>query len=240
MYSTCRAMSPIRLANVPEPEPGGEARTRMRKPSEFSSMYLSSAIAAASNFYLVFSPSSSLVAMVRKRSTSRSTTTAYSPSFPPKCSYTTGLDTPARAATSSMDVPSRPRSANSLRPMSSSCSLRSLPVILFRLGPAGWLVTTPSWRPGGNSANRVGRVGRPAGGHRAEPAGAAGLLGGQPPRIGPADVVCPAELLGQPDAARRDVDLALEHAVPGAGRIGMVQVVPGLAEGQDRQPGDVP
>ena len=58
----------------------------MRNPSVFSSMYLSRAIAAASNFSLVSSPSSSLVAMVRKRSTSRSTTTAYSPSFPPKCS----------------------------------------------------------------------------------------------------------------------------------------------------------
>src|SRR6266571_4459865 len=127
MYSTCRAISLIRLANVPEPEPGGESRTRMRKPSEFSSMYRSSKIAAASNFSLVSSPSSSVVAMVRKRSTSRSTTTAYSPSFPPKCSYTTGLDTPARAATSSMEVPSRPRSAKSLRPMSSSCSLRSFP-----------------------------------------------------------------------------------------------------------------
>jgi hypothetical protein len=38
------------------------------------------------NLAMVSSPSSSLVAMVRKRSTSRSTTTAYSPSLPPKCS----------------------------------------------------------------------------------------------------------------------------------------------------------
>src|SRR5713101_9336459 len=144
MYSTWLAMSLIRLPKVPEPEPGGESRTRIRKPSVFSSM----------------------------------------------------------------EVPSRPRSANSLRPMSSSCCLRSLPVILFRLGPAGWLVTTPSWRSAGNSANRVSHPGRPAGGHRAELAGAAGLLGGQPLLIWPADVVCPAELLGQPDAAGRDVDLA--------------------------------
>src|SRR5712691_8978693 len=210
MYSTWLAISLIRLPKVPEPEAGWESRTRIR------------------------------VAIPSSRSTSRSTTTAYRPSLPPKCSYTTGLDTPACAAISSMEVPSRPRSANSLRPMSSSCCLRSLPVILFRLGPAGWLVTTPSWRSAGNSANRVSHPGRPAGGHRAELAGAAGLLGGQPLLIWPADVVCPAELLGQPDAAGRDVDLALEHAVPGAGRIGMVQVVPGLAEGQDRQPGDVP
>src|ERR1022692_1096962 len=139
-----------------------------------------------------------------------------------------------------MEVPSRPRSANSLRPMSSNCCLRSLPVILFRLGPAGWLVTAPSWRPRGKSANRAGRLGRPAPGHRAELAGAAGLLAGQSFLVRPADVVDPAELLGQPDGPGGDVDLALEHAVPGAGGVGMVQVVPGLAERQDRQPGDVP
>src|ERR1700729_4339407 len=43
-----------------------------------------------------------------------------------------------------MEVPSRPRSANSRRPMSSSCSRRSLPVILLRPDPEGWLVTGPS------------------------------------------------------------------------------------------------
>lgn len=37
---------------------------------------------------------------------SRSTTTAYSPSLPPKCSYTTGLDTPACEAISSTEVAS--------------------------------------------------------------------------------------------------------------------------------------
>src|SRR5712691_9933201 len=130
MYSTWLAISLIRLPKVPEPEAGWESRTRIR------------------------------VAIPSSRSTSRSTTTAYRPSLPPKCSYTTGLDTPACAAISSMEVPSRPRSANSLRPMSSSCCLRSLPVILFRLGPAGWLVTTPSWRSAGNSANRVSHPGR--------------------------------------------------------------------------------
>src|SRR5713101_4088138 len=214
MYSTWLAISLIRLPNVPDPDPGGESRTRMRNQSVFSSMYLSSAIAAASNFSLVSSPSRSLVAMVRKRSTSRSTTTAYSPSFPPKCSYTTGLDTPACAAISSMEVPSRPRSAKSLRPMSSSCCLRSLPVILFRLGPAGWLVTAPSCRPDGNSANRVGCPGCPACGHRAELPRAPGLLRGQPRLVGPADVVRPAQFLGQPDAASGDVDLPLQHTVP--------------------------
>ena len=38
--------------------------------------------------------------------TSRSTTTAYRPSLPPKCSYTIGLLTWALAAISSTDVPS--------------------------------------------------------------------------------------------------------------------------------------
>ena len=86
MYSTWLAMSLIRLAKVPEPDEGFESRTRIRKPSELSSMYLSSSTAATSNFSMVSSPPSSRVAMVMKRSTSRSTTTAYSPSFPPKCS----------------------------------------------------------------------------------------------------------------------------------------------------------
>ena len=48
------------------------------------------------------------VTMSSSRRISRSTTTAYSPSLPPKCSYTTGLDTPAFAAISSTDVPSKP------------------------------------------------------------------------------------------------------------------------------------
>ena len=43
--------------------------------------------------------------MSRSVRTSRSTTTAYSPSLPPKCSYTTGLDTDAREAISSTVVP---------------------------------------------------------------------------------------------------------------------------------------
>src|SRR6185312_17488770 len=47
------------------------------------------------------------------------------------------------------------------------------------------------------------------------------------------------ELFGQPDAAGGDVDLALEHAVPGARRVRVVQVVPRLAEREHGQPGDV-
>ena len=56
MYSTWLAMSLIRLPKVPDPEAGCESRTRMRKPSESSSMYLSRTTAAASNFSLVCSP----------------------------------------------------------------------------------------------------------------------------------------------------------------------------------------
>ena len=57
----------------------------------------------------------------------------------------------------------------------------------------------------------------------------------EPVPLGPADVGGPAEPLEQPDGARRDVQLAAVHAVPGAGRIGVVAVVPGLAHAQDRQ-----
>ena len=39
-------------------------------------------------------------------SISRSTMTAYSPSLPPKCSYTIGLEIFARSAISSTEVPS--------------------------------------------------------------------------------------------------------------------------------------
>ena len=38
--------------------------------------------------------------------------------------------------------------------MTSSCSLRSLPVILLRPDPEGWLVTDPSCQPAGKSANQ--------------------------------------------------------------------------------------
>ena len=55
----------------------------------------------------------------------------------------------------------------------------------------------------------------------------------------PAHVVHPADLLDQPDDPGRGVDLAAQHAVPGAGRVGVVQVVPGLAHRRDREPPDV-
>src|SRR5215472_13951046 len=174
------------------------------------------------------------VAVVSSRSTSRSTTTAYRPSLPPKCSYTTGLDTPACAAISSTEVPSKPRSANSLRPMSSNCSRRSLPVMRFRLLPAVGLVTHPSSRSCRRPVTRL-YLGHRAQRHVALP----GEPGGQPPLVRPPDVPGPAELLGPPDDPGADVDLALERPVPSTRRITMVQVVPGLAEGRNGQPGDV-
>jgi hypothetical protein len=77
-------------------------------------------------------------------------------------------------------------------------------------------------------------------GHGAELAACTCLLAGQPGLVRPPDVKGPAEFLGEPDHSRGDVDLAFEHAMTPAGRVGMVQVVPRLAEGQDREPGDVP
>src|SRR5580693_79923 len=211
----------------------------MRKPSALSSMYWSSFTAAASNFSLVLPPSTrSVVAIVSRRSTSRSTTTAYRPSLPPKCSYTTGFETSAWAAISSIEVPSNPRSANSLRPMSSSCSRRSLPVILLRPDLCGWEFTGSSLRLRGHGATYLsGALHR----HRAElPGGRGRALGREPVLVGPAHVVGPAQLLQRPDDARAGVELALQRSVPGAGGVGVVQVVPGFAERGDREPGDVP
>src|ERR1700691_935867 len=112
--------------------------------------------------------------------------------------------------------------------MPSSCSRRSLPVILLRPEPdGGWLVTGPSCQLAGSSANRAGHGPLC---HGAPLSGSAGLLAGQPGLVRPADVVDPAELLGHPDQPGGDVDLSLEHPVPGAGRVGVVQVVPGLTE----------
>src|SRR5262245_427211 len=56
---------------------------------------------------------------------------------------------------------------------------------------------------------------------------------------GPPHRADPAELLEDPNAPCREVDLALEHSVARAGGVGVVQVVPGLTEGRDRQPPDV-
>src|SRR5258706_6220215 len=82
----------------------------------------------------------------------------------------------------------------------------------------------------------VNRYAHRAPGHGAELADGAHLLAGQPGLIRPPDIPYPAELLGYPDGARGDVDLPLEHAMPRAGRVGMMQVVPRLAERQHGQP----
>src|SRR5580658_7838711 len=118
--------------------------------------------------------------------------------------------------------------------MSSSCSRRSLPVILLRPEPdGGWLVTGPSCQPADKSANPAGHG--PLG-HGAELPRAAGLLPGKPGLVRPSVLVVPFELLGSPNEPGGDVGLTLLHPVSRAGRGGVVQVVPGLAEGKDSQP----
>src|SRR6266516_4250506 len=176
------------------------------------------------------------VAVVSSRSTSRSTTTAYSPSLPPKCSYTTGVDTPACAAISSIEVPSNPRSANRRRPMLSSCSRRSFPVILLR--PDGCGCALPCAPPRLRRHHATYPAGAPR--HRAEfPLRRGGPLGREPVLVRPAHVVGPAQLRQRPDDTRTGVELALQRAVPRAGRVRVVQVVPGLTERRDRHPGHV-
>src|SRR5690348_3729056 len=56
---------------------------------------------------------------------------------------------------------------------------------------------------------------------------------------GPADRVRPPELLQRPDDTGRHVDLTASYAMPGTGRVGVVQVVPGLAHREDRERPDV-
>src|SRR3954471_19291287 len=160
------------------------------------------------------------------------------PSLPPKCSYTTGLLTPARCAISSTEVTSKPFSANNARATSSSCSRRSLPVMRTRTTGAasGSSLRRLPVTPVTIGARRPGKTRAPRHGRRGEGT-ARSLLGDAlealPAR--PAHVRRPAELLEHPDQPRGDVDLAAPHAVAGAGRVGVVQVVPRLAERQDRQ-----
>src|SRR3954447_329466 len=123
--------------------------------------------------------------------TSRSTTTAYRPSLPPKCSYTTGLETFARAATSSIEVASKPRSANSCRPIAMSCSRRCADDIRTREPDfcVDARVEVEAVRSAGSSVT----------GLSCQP------LGLEPVPLGPADVRRPAELLEDPDQPRVQV-----------------------------------
>src|ERR1700722_19066668 len=89
------------------------------------------------------------------------------------------------------------------------------------------------------SASSGGLGSRPPG-HGAEAPGLPRLLAGQPGLIRPPDVIDQAGLLGQPDCPGGGFDLAPQDSVARAGRVSMVQVVPGLSERQDRQPRDVP
>src|SRR5690606_41871350 len=112
----------------------------------------------------------------------------------------------------------------SARPIRISGSLRSPPVRGLRARDS---VTVPVVAVAGRlPATAASLSGNPL---RRQP------LGGRP-----ADVIAPAQRLEEPDDGGADVDLPLEHAVPGAGRVGVVEVVPGLAEGRDGQPPDVP
>src|SRR4029077_10201961 len=116
------------------------------------------------------------------------------------------------------------------------CSRRSFPVILFRPDAWGWELTGTSSRLRGRRATHPAGASR----HRAElPRRRGGPLGGEPLLLPPAHVVGPAQLLERPDDPGAGVELALQRAVPRAGRVRVVQVVPGLAKGRDRHPGHV-
>src|SRR5581483_6287720 len=144
--------------------------------------------------------------------------------------------TPAWAAISPMEVPSKPRSANRCFPMPRSCSRRSFPVMRLRPETCVWALTGTSSRLRAHRATPPGGEPRPV----AEfPLRGGGPLGSEPLRVGPADVVGPAQLLEGPDDPGAGVELALERAVAGAGGVGVVQVVPGFAERGNRHPGHV-
>src|SRR6266436_424417 len=151
--------------------------------------------------------------------------------------YLSRVTAPAWAAISSIEVPSNPRSANSRRPISISCSRRSFPVILLRPDLWGWVLICSSSRLRGHRVTYLADA--PC--HRAEfPRRRGRTLSRKPFLVRPAHVIGPAQLFQCPDDTRAGVELALQRSVPGAGRIRVVQVVPGLAEGRDRHPGHVP
>src|SRR4029450_13010284 len=117
--------------------------------------------------------------------------------------------------------------------MSRSCSRRCFPVIRAR-APV--------------RAGRPARVGRPAAGGDGlltPPSCRTGKAGSRSPcgqalLVRPADVRRPPELLEDPDRAGAGVYLAAEDAVPGPRGVRVVEVVPGLAEREQRQPPHVP
>jgi len=108
MCST-RVATSLRIEmNDPVDDPTGESRTRIPETVgvvldvvEQSERGLLDQLVRAAAVSAPVTPSSSA-------RTSRSTTTAYRPSLPPKCSYTTGLETSARFAISSTEVPRTP------------------------------------------------------------------------------------------------------------------------------------
>ena len=124
--------------------------------------------------------------------------------------------------------PRNPCSANSLRPTSMSCSRRSAP----RHPAAGGLGSGLRRRLVTAAHRRSAR--RQAGRRRGDPLGRSSRSGGGQ-----------RTSLAQPSLSNTQMIRADEsiwprqHAVPGAGRVGVVQVVPRLAHRQDRQPPDV-
>src|ERR1700745_3141688 len=120
--------------------------------------------------------------------------------------------------------------------MPRSCSRRSFPAILWRPGVCVWALTCSSSRLRGRHATNPG--GPPC--HRAEfPLRRGGTLGRATVFVRAGHAGGPAQLLQRPDDARARVELALQRAVPGAGGVRVVQVVPGLAERRDGHPGYV-
>src|SRR3954454_24662600 len=127
-----------------------------------------------------------------------------------------------------MQVASSPRRPNNSRPMSSNCWRRRAPVIRTRGRPAlllmASIVPRTCLRPGDRWV-RVARAEEESAVRSVRRSGDA-ALGSQPHRVGPLDARGPAELLEDPDDPGTDVDLSAEDAVPGAGGVGVVQVVP--------------
>src|SRR5674536_248672 len=126
-----------------------------------------------------------------------------------------------------MEVASKPFSANSDRPTSSSWLRRSVPVIRTRRAARASSRRTSLTGRSSTAAGASGRPARASSGR--DPPGGDALL------TRPAHVVRPDQPLEQPDDLRAGVELPLQYAVPGRRRVGVVQVVPRLAHGQKRE-----